>query len=317
MRLARPSAVWSLALLYAGGAFVAFAAAAFPVDPAAPRGLLAAIGIKALLVALLIHLLGARIPVWGVHAVLSTSLITLAVLVAHALTLAGAVHAAFVYLCVVLYAAHFIGRRSALFYAASGSASYGIGLVANRLHGALSSWLLVTVLLLTMALVVSNLVGRLERQASIDPLTGALNRAGLFDAAANIVRIAARSGAPASVVMLDLDEFKAINDRFGHAEGDRVLKVATDSWRALLRPTDRLARIGGDEFVVLLPGLTAAEARLVAERLVAGVDSSCSAGVGERRPDDDIDRLLARADADLYEAKARRRRVERALPHAG
>jgi diguanylate cyclase (GGDEF)-like protein len=301
--------VWSLALLYAGGASVAFATAAFPVDPAAQRGLLAATGVKALLIALLIYLLGARIPMWGIHVVLSTSLISLAVLVAHALTLAGAVHAAFVYLCIVLYAAHFIGHRSALFYAVSGSASYGIGLSTSQLRGALSSWLLVTVLLLTLALVISNLVGRLERQASVDPLTGALNRTGLFDAAANIVRIAARSAMPVSVVMLDLDEFKAINDGFGHAEGDRVLKAVADSWRALLRPTDRLARIGGDEFVVLLPGLTAAEARLVAERLVAGVDVSCSAGVGERRRDDDVDQLLARADADMYEIKSRRRRV--------
>lgn len=117
-------------------------------------------------------------------------------------------------------------------------------------------------------------------------------------------------------MMLDADHFKAINDQHGHAVGDLVLKHLSTLLHSGMREVDRLARFGGEEFLVLLPGLTLAEAAPVAERLralVAGapladggnnINVSVSIGIAEwAGADEDLSRLLVRADAALYQAK--------------
>jgi len=116
-------------------------------------------------------------------------------------------------------------------------------------------------------------------------------------------------------VICDLDHFKRINDGHGHAAGDAVLRVSARTMAANARATDFVARIGGEEFAVLLPEQDGAGARAVAENLrglVAGLDTSdiatglrvtASIGVAVLRPNEDRDSLLRRADAALYEAK--------------
>jgi diguanylate cyclase (GGDEF)-like protein len=129
-----------------------------------------------------------------------------------------------------------------------------------------------------------------------------------------------RSGEPFCVLMLDADHFKHINDRYGHAVGDLALKHLSKLLRAHMRDVDRLARFGGEEFLVLLPGLALADALPVAERLRELVASeplphadgvirlSVSIGMAEwGGADEDASRLLVRADAALYEAKRRGR----------
>jgi diguanylate cyclase (GGDEF)-like protein len=142
-----------------------------------------------------------------------------------------------------------------------------------------------------------------------DPLTGSLNRRGFQQAAAALIAAVSRLGHPASLVLLDLDNFKAFNDTHGHAAGDELLTWAVERIRGSLRPTDSLARIGGDEFVVLLAGADrpAAQAavRRIGEDLAARVAVSC--GLASAPADgDDIDALYHRADAELYEAKRAR-----------
>jgi diguanylate cyclase (GGDEF)-like protein len=157
----------------------------------------------------------------------------------------------------------------------------------------------------------------LERLAATDPLTGADNRRRFTEQVEVEIARFQRSGAPFSVVALDLDNFKSINDRYGHQVGDDILKSFVGHCREAIRPYDSVARVGGEEFMVLLP-LTALEgATAVAERLRLAVASASfvsgeerliavtvSSGISQAGPDgDNIDAILRVADARLYHAK--------------
>jgi len=165
---------------------------------------------------------------------------------------------------------------------------------------------------------------RLSRQSLIDPLTGVANRAAIEAEAIRAIERAPRAGGAVSLLMLDLDHFKAINDRHGHAAGDRVLCATTDVWQTLLRGRDPLGRIGGEEFVVVCADPTLEQAVVVAERLREATAAlrfddidpqlrvTVSIGVAQsQRTGDTHEGVLARADAALYRAKQRGRdRVE-------
>ncbi|WP_142810676.1 PAS domain S-box protein [Tepidiphilus olei] len=159
----------------------------------------------------------------------------------------------------------------------------------------------------------------LRRQAETDPLTGLANRRAFFEALRRY-EIAVRQGDCASILMLDLDHFKRINDHYGHAVGDEVLRRFADVLRDTVRGGDMPARIGGEEFAVLLPHTGFEGALTLAERIRSAVAQRCSlpehpelqvtvsVGVSELSAQDAAaDRALVRADAALYEAKARGR----------
>jgi diguanylate cyclase (GGDEF)-like protein/PAS domain S-box-containing protein len=168
----------------------------------------------------------------------------------------------------------------------------------------------------------------LREMALTDPLTGVANRRHFFARAKEEFGRARRYARPLSFLMLDMDHFKRINDRYGHARGDLVLKAFCDGCRALLRDVDLFARTGGEEFAVLLPETTLDGARVIAERLrqfTAGqkveteggeITWTISAGVAMSEPSDaDLDACLQRADNALYRAKERgRNRVETDVP---
>jgi diguanylate cyclase (GGDEF)-like protein len=173
----------------------------------------------------------------------------------------------------------------------------------------------------------AQLVERLERDAAEDPLTGLANRR-VFDAAcaAELDR-ASREGGSVALVMIDIDHFKDINDAYGHPFGDGVLVSVADALRTVVRGHDTVARLGGEEFALLLPGTSASKARDIAERARAVIATielpdahlSCSAGVATATPADGQARdLLGDADRALYEAKrqGRRRTVLAATPLA-
>jgi diguanylate cyclase (GGDEF)-like protein len=160
------------------------------------------------------------------------------------------------------------------------------------------------------------LSARLEKLATMDGLTGLFNRRH-FETLARIEwgRFQ-RYGRPLSLLALDVDEFKAINDRFGHDAGDLVLKTIADDCSSMRRETDIVARFGGEEFVLLLPETNEAAAELVAERLRKSIEEHSHAFPGEQ-PQISVsigvagatlgmpsfEALLKRADEALYEAK--------------
>ncbi len=143
---------------------------------------------------------------------------------------------------------------------------------------------------------------KLRDMATTDPLTGLPNRRAWdthLDSALHL-------GRPVTIAMLDLDHFKVFNDARGHPAGDRLLKETAAAWREQLRAGDMLARLGGEEFGLLLPGCDRSAAVEVIERLrqLVREGQTCSAGFAEHREGESADEVLARADAALYEAKA-------------
>lgn len=160
-----------------------------------------------------------------------------------------------------------------------------------------------------LALAQGEMVERLENLARQDPLTGLLNHREFHDAVERELERCKRYGARMSVVLLDIDGLKRMNDLHGHAEGDRMLRAVAAKIGEAGRAADLACRIGGDEFGLVLPESTADEARRVAQRARQGVDElelgvGLSFGVAEW-PDDgpSKDTLLFRADSNLYDAK--------------
>lgn len=156
------------------------------------------------------------------------------------------------------------------------------------------------------------LEARLREEASHDALTGACNRRELQARAGRELDALERSGRALTLLMLDLDDFKAINDALGHDAGDDVLKSVVRALRATARPGDEVFRTGGEEFVLLCPGLGRDGGLALAEALRAAVAAShapgeppitASVGVAEARPGDGLSDLLKRADEQVYAAK--------------
>lgn len=154
--------------------------------------------------------------------------------------------------------------------------------------------------------------------ATKDPLTGAGNRRALDAKLAEVVAKRRRQPLTASLIMLDLDHFKSVNDAHGHATGDEILKSLTEIINLRIRITDSLFRIGGEEFVVVLDGLNLARAEHLAEQLRTLVEANelvpnhgvtISLGVAELRPAETSRAWLDRADAAMYDAKRRGRNI--------
>ncbi|UOD28291.1 GGDEF domain-containing protein [Massilia violaceinigra] len=155
----------------------------------------------------------------------------------------------------------------------------------------------------------------LDRLALVDPLTDLPNRRSFFAQLAPWMALARRPGQPSSLVMLDFDQFKRVNDSYGHPAGDTVLRSVAEVCKRQLRDSDQLGRLVGVEFALLLPRTGIEEAMLVAERIRAAVETSpvkteramismtASFGVTVIRPDDSTVSLFKRADEALRAAK--------------
>jgi len=160
------------------------------------------------------------------------------------------------------------------------------------------------------------LAERLEQLANVDDLTGALSRRAFLAASNTLLKASPRTRSPVTMAIIDIDSFKAVNDTYGHAAGDQVLKHFAAFVSHNLRIGDVFGRLGGEEFGVLCPATTAAEMVALMDRLRVrlasasqsalplGLRYTFSVGVDQYRPDESLDQLSARADGALYAAKA-------------
>jgi len=156
--------------------------------------------------------------------------------------------------------------------------------------------------------------------ACLDPLTGILNRNGLAEELVRLANDESDPLFPLSLVFLDIDHFKRINDRYGHNAGDEVIKNVVNIVKDNIQKRDLFARWGGEEFLLVFPGTQASEARLIAERLreliaedepASGLRVTSSFGVAEWLPGEELTQSIARADSAMYRAKELgRNRVE-------
>ena len=179
---------------------------------------------------------------------------------------------------------------------------------------------LIIVILNIILSVVGHLQRKLYAQATTDPLTGALNRRQLAATLDDAIEHARRSGMPVSLLAFDLDHFKQVNDRFGHAAGDAALQRVVALVHERSRRIDRLFRMGGEEFALLLPGTGEADALRLADALrerialagwFAGFELTISIGVARFHADQTPDDWLKSADDALYRAKAEGRNCVR------
>jgi len=220
-----------------------------------------------------------RLPLWSLQAIVAGG--TALTSVSFAMGGERAAGAEAFYLWTALYAGLFFTPSQAMAQVAVVALGYGAAMAANPPGGEpLAHWLLVVLGVTMVAIVVcllkrgvDGLVARLASAARTDPLTCLLNRRGFSERLEVELARAERNATPLSVVVGDLDAFKAVNDQLGHYAGDRALERLGELLRDHGRPVDTAARIGGEEFALLLPETGAQQALLVAERLRARVQA--------------------------------------------
>ena len=270
-----------------------------------------------LVIFVVLLLIGPRLPRWGLFLLgpLGVGLIAFALA-----TTPGPGDGAVLYGLPVLWTTLFFGRRGAVSILACVGAGHAIALLllpsASSYPG---RWVDVMVSVTAIALVVlvlerrnEFLLARLAGEARTDALTGLLNRRGFDERALIELAHAKRESRPVAITAFDVDHFKHINDEWGHQTGDRVLSQIGALLNAECRDIDVAARMGGEEFLVLLPGEDFAGAEAFTERVRRALSASntsglptagVSAGVDVAISPEDIQTMLQHADSALYQAK--------------
>jgi len=220
-----------------------------------------------------------------------------------------------------------VGARGALVLAAPAGWGWMSNDLLRQLHSGALYLLMVLGAFGWLLLGRERLQGELARLEVVDPLTDVPNRRGFFQALGPWMALARRPGQPTALVLFDLDQFKRINDGYGHPAGDAVLAELAATCKRQLRDSDLLGRLVGVEFAILLPRTSLEDAAMVAERMRAAIEAqrvkteramislTASFGVTTIRADDSNVTLLARADETMRAAKTKgRNRIEVAAP---
>src|SRR5215208_1100432 len=261
-----------LGALYIAGATISLATLAFAQPAGTNVPALLAVYATAYAIGGFVLLLRDRLGPWGLVPALACGsvVITLAMIFSEGRTGSYAMF----YVWVALVAAYFLTWGQVAFQGVLIGLCYGAGLAIEGVSGAPEQWLLAV----GTALIAGTIVGSLRRgvatlfsrladSARMDQLTGLLNRAGFDELFELEVERSVRTESPLSLLLIDLDDFKAVNDRHGHGDGDRALAAFARALGESIRRIDRAARIDGEEFAVLLPDTDAHSAYLLAERL--------------------------------------------------
>jgi diguanylate cyclase (GGDEF)-like protein len=312
--LNRKAIAYSAAAMYGGAAFVGVVEGITPGGPAfsvVPT-------LAALVVVALLLVFGPRIP----RAALAPLGLIGAALIAYALasTQGPAGDGAVLYVWPVLWTAFFFGRSGTALIVAWIGLVHGLALISmppglaniDRWIDVMGATVVVAVVVRVLEQRNSDLLGRLAAEARTDKLTGLLNRRGFDELAVIELALARRERYSVAVAMFDIDHFKLINDEWGHEIGDRVLARLGNLLVAQARGIDVVARIGGEEFVAMLPLCSAVDADAYTQRVRHALASTheqglpdlrVSAGVAAEVGPTHTAALLQRADGALYAAK--------------
>ena len=293
----------ALATFYVFGGSASLLAALGADSPWSERAALTSLAVSALTAGLIVWHWGARWPRWAFHA---------AVFQATVVVVAGIVLSPDPDTALVVGAlTSFLAMASCFFFSLPLAVLHTTIACTGLTNGlmvrgdiALPTAFSLVAMVVGLSVVTRGLVLRAS-SANRDPLTRLTNRRGFDQALHELMRAVSRTGEPMSAALLDLDHFKAINDTQGHDAGDRVLRQVAKVWGKALPTTAVLARHGGDEFALLLPGLTGPEALdLVCEIRATHPEIGMSCGVAEHQPGESAAQLMRRADLALYTAKA-------------
>jgi diguanylate cyclase (GGDEF)-like protein len=309
------------ALLFGAAALICLTGVLVPGHDQFDDGVLLAAAIAAGAMCVVLLLANERVPEWSYHpiGVIGTAIATAA---AYGWGTESA-YGPLLYVWVTMFAFYVFNRGAALVHLALMAAAYALALaLEDPAESPLDGWIATVVTLLGTGLFVSfvrHRLGivfhRLREAAHRDPLTDLLNRRGFQDVFDIELERARRSNQPLSLIVGDLDRFKRVNDRHGHAAGDAVLERVADAIRGAKRGFDSAARVGGEEFAVLAPGSDEHGAYMLAERIRAAVHEALGARREEARltisfgistfplHGQSADGLLRTADQALYAAK--------------
>ncbi len=296
-----PGPVWTLAAFEAVGAANLAYALALPPAPDSPRPLFLALALYAVANVTVLLLLRARTPAWFLHLSVAATIVSATALVAFSALPQGAVTSGIAYLTLTLYVAYWMPRRVAFGYVAAMGVAYALALAMSGWPSMLGPWVLIIGTSFVVVMVLSTLVQALESVATTDQLTGLTNRRGLEAMLA--ADDADRRGRERCLVIIDMDDFKALNDRLGHQAGDRALHEFGQACLASIRPEDLAVRSGGDEFVLVLDQLGPDGVGPVIDRIRRASPVEWSYGVARWPSRSDFDEAMSQADADLYRRK--------------
>lgn len=254
---------------------------------------------------------GRRLPRWVLHvdAALATALASVLTVVG----VSGHVDFADLYIWVVLFAALFFSPAGMLAHTSGVGAAYAIALALGPAQpDPALAWLAVCVSAAIPGIVVLGLVGALRSTALEDPLTGLANRRAWDERLEEELARALRTGQELSVAIIDLDDFKTINDQAGHESGDRMLQRLAETWASEVRHGgDVLARLGGDEFGLIAPGSSMTDIRRLSRRLSSSAPDGLSVSIGTATWNgvEHAGKLVRRADRLMYRNKRGRHKA--------
>ena len=296
-----------LALMNFSGAGMCFISGWVSPFAGAPVGFYQIVAVTALVIALLLFWRGATLPRWVLQAFLALFSLQVAVLGVIAVRDVAVISLGPAVIAVSAYVGYFYVSRAVYLQVIWSTGTFAIGAWVAPIRPPLVSVLTVLVTAWALALLLNRMTAELRRRSSTDSLTRVATRAAWVSVAER--EVMERGGRAMTVAIIDMDDFKGINDSLGHLAGDLLLKEASAAWRDSIPESALIGRFGGDEFVVLFTGVDSDDAAAWMMRMAQIHPAKWTAGLAQHQPGEALTDLLHRADLDLLERKRSRQNL--------